>query len=526
MQSVSPPNLFVSSPQPAEPWFEPPSAEGAAPVTEQEKQIQAMVQKYLEQESKKKEQAKKDSEGDKKPETGDASKGDKGPALSEEYLVGSQLDMTAKWNNGLELATKNKDFKIHLGGRYQFDSAMFSAAQQVQRNINTPYHDGVDFRRARLRMDGTIYETIDFAAEFDFVNSAVVGNQTPGLVSAGFLETTVTAPTDLWWQLREVPFFGSIRIGNQKEQVGFEHIVSSRFQPFMERSYNQDTFYGGTYNGFSPGIQFLRNYGANDDGCLAGGLFKPLNNAFGYGIGDGDYAVSGRATRLLWHCDDGRSLFHVGCSGRQATAVGNRGLDYRLQTFRTRDAIRAGLSGDWSVPAGINLVGDTMQWLNAEVAGVHGPWTLQGEYLLSNLENAATSPIAPGGNNAFYHGGYVQLLYFLTGENDRYNKQTGVFDRVIPNENFFLVRDRCGGHACGLGAWQLGLRYNYLDLNDNGLNGGILNNVTSGLNWFWNPNMKCQFNYMGTYRDVAATTNFPAGSGWINGFGVRVAMDF
>ncbi len=37
---------------------------------------------------------------------------------------------------------------------------------------------------------------------------------------------------------------GNIRVGNQKEPVGFERLVSSRFLPFMERSYNQDVFYG------------------------------------------------------------------------------------------------------------------------------------------------------------------------------------------------------------------------------------------------------------------------------------------
>ena len=67
-------------------------------------------------------------------------------------------------------------------------------------------------------------------------------------------------------------------------------------------------------------------------------------------------------------------------------------------------------------------------------------------------------------------------------------------------------------------------RYNYLDLNDNGLNGGILHNFTAGLNWFWNPNMKIQFDYMATHRDAALAGNL--GDGWINGWGIRVASDF
>ena len=79
-----------------------------------------------------------------------------------------------------------------------------------------------------------------------------------------------------------------------------------------------------------------------------------------------------------------------------------------------------------------------------------------------------------------------------------------------------------------MGAWQVGVRYNHLDLNDKGINGGILDNWTAGLNWFWNPNMKWQFNYMETDRNVANATNaaVASGSGWIHGFGTRLAFDF
>ena len=46
--------------------------------------------------------------------------------------------------------------------------------------------------------------------------------------------------------------------------------------------------------------------------------------------------------------------------------------------------------------------------------------------------------------------------------------------------------------------------------------------MTLGVNWFLNPNMKVQWNYFLAYRDVAGT----AGDGFINGFGVRTAIDF
>ncbi len=127
-----------------------------------EKEIAAIVQKVLKEEAEKKAKAEKEA---------------KEKAEAEGYEVGSDLGMTATWNNGIEFSTKNKDFKFHVGGRYQMDAGWFSAAQEVQRNINFPYHDGVDFRRARMRVDGTMYETMDWAAEVDFVNSLVTRNQ-------------------------------------------------------------------------------------------------------------------------------------------------------------------------------------------------------------------------------------------------------------------------------------------------------------------------------------------------------------
>ncbi len=412
----------------------------------------------------------------------------------------------AYWKHGLELATKDKAFRVHIGGRTQFDIGWFDADQNVQDNINFPYEDGVDFRRGRIRIDGTMYETMEWAVEYDFFNAIRVDD----------IDRAVTAPTDLWWTFKEVPWFGNIRVGNQKPAMGFEHLVSSRFLPFMERSYNQDTFYGGAFNGFWPGISAFDSYGADELGTWNTGLFKPTNNVFAASASDGDYAVFARTTRLLYYECDGESLLHIGGSVAQLSTVRDRTV------LRTRDAIRTGLATSWPVPASTGpVVGDDMQWINGEVAAVYGPWTFQSEYLVSYLHDAAPilgNVVQSAVGTAMYQGGYAQLLYFLTGEHDNYNKGTGVFDRVIPHENFGWFR------KCGAGAWQVGARYNYLDLNDDGLDGGILHNGTFGLNWFLNPNMKIQFDTMATHRDAPFVNDL--GDGWIYGFGIRFAQDF
>ena len=79
------------------------------------------------------------------------------------------------------------------------------------------------------------------------------------------------------------------------------------------------------------------------------------------------------------------------------------------------------------------------------------------------------------------------------------------------------------GERCRtFGAWQVGVRFSYLDLNDKAIQGGQVYDWTVGLNWFLNPNMKVQLNYILEHRDAPQDVV----QGWINGVGVRAAYDF
>ena len=472
-----------------------------AAISEDDARIRSIVGQYL-AEKKAEEKANEDAK--------------KAASEEEGHEVGSDLNMTAKWNNGLELSTKNKDFRIHIGGRTQYDGAAFWPDPSLSPpNINQPYQNGNDFRRARLRIDGTMYEQQEFAVEYDFVNSSRFPAPAASTNENLF---DVTALTDVWWQLKEVPIVGNIRIGNQKEAIGFEHLVSSRYLPFMERSYNQDTFYGGSYNGFTPGVAIFDSYG-EDTGSWNIGIYKPVSNVFAFNAHTGDYAVTGRVTKLLRYEAEGADLIHVGLGARQFTTANDQ------IRYRTRDAIRSGNSQVWPLPADTGtLFANTGQFLAPELAAVHGPWTFQAEYLANwtqDVRKAAAGPVLA--EEVFYHGGYMQLFYFLTGEHDNYSKERAAFDRVKPRENFFIMRSEDCVQS-GWGAWQIGARYNYLNWNSQGINGGILNNYTVGLNWFWNPNMKVQFNYMLTDRNSAAAGG--VGDGTVEGLGMRFAHDF
>jgi phosphate-selective porin OprO/OprP len=434
------------------------------------------------------------------------------PAEPDWYEVGSDKAMHARWQNGLEIETKNKDFRIHIGGRTQLDWSWFDVDDAVQADptLANPFRDGVDFRRARLRADGTMYEVIDFEVEYDFVQGARVS--TPG---GGTLNEALTGPTDLHFTITKLPKIGNIRFGNHKEPIGFEHLTSSRYLNFMERTYMQDAFYGGFNNGFSVGASMF-NTMLDDHARWQVGMFSPNSNVFAFNTGGAEVAVTGRLTGLLMYEDEGRNLVHVGVSGRHAT------LDDGLTRYRVRPAVRSGLSSVWPLPADTgSFNGDTQQWMNFELVSVLGPWTFQAEYLSAFIQDAfRTGSSSVGTVN--YQGYYVEVLYFLTGEHRVYNRKNAAFDRVVPHENFFLVPGE-DGSIFGRGGWQIGVRYDHLDLNDKGINGGRLDDVTLGLNWFLNPNMKVQWNYNVTHRDSPAGG---AGDGMIHGFGMRVAHDF
>jgi phosphate-selective porin OprO and OprP len=413
--------------------------------------------------------------------------------------------LQATWNHGLMLESPDEVFRVHVGGRLQFDYGWNAASQAVQFGPGGTgeFQDGAYFRRARLRIDGTLYQHLEWVAEFDFANSAE--NDT------GSSTQTIGTPSfaDCWIAANDLPLLGTLRMGWMKEPFSFERLTSSRWLNFMERSQGIDPFLR------SPGIM-LRNETADQRVTWAAGFYHVQNNNFGFGIGDGQYAETGRLTWLPWYERDGSQLLHVGFGAT------HRHLNDNLIDVRGRPSVRT-MPGVLEPPLAETgtIAGTTQEALDAELAGVYGPWTLQSEYFCTWVHDAVfpNSPPPQGvpRGTLFYQGAYVELLYFLTGEHRDYDRTNAVFDRVIPLRNFNVW-----GEEHGWGAWQVGIRYGYLDLQNKGVNGATLNDVVLGLNWFLNPNMKIQWNFAIDHRSSTP----PGSSGWTYIFGSRLALDF
>jgi len=442
-------------------------------------------------------------------------------------------DWKTGWNHGIEWVSPDKAFKIHIGGRTQFDSVWYQAeAGALSGASGSGSQDGVGFRRARLRADGTMYESIDYVVEFDFVNT-VNANQglaiDPGAgVSAPTNENSVinvTAPTDLWFRFKDIPIVGNIQVGNIKEPIGFEHLTSSRYLNFLERSFNQDLFTGAFNNGFTPGILAHNTY-AEQRGTWAIGLFRNTANIFAFDVGDGEGAVTGRVTYLPLLDEECHQLIHIGLSGS------SRDPDQNRVRYRTRDMRQGGNGSLATVFADTGFFAASQAYFaGAELVGVNGPLSFQAEWIGSWNPNAVsqsgTASAATGTplGTVYVQNFYTEVHYFLTGETREYEKKSGAFGRVIPLRNA-----RWKGGCFEPGAWQVAFRYDHADLNDHGVFGGTLNSYTFGVNWFLNPNMKVQANYALTERDRASNQTLPIGTpaadGLIHGFGLRVAHDF
>lgn len=431
-------------------------------------------------------------------------------------------DWKTGWNHGIEWVSPDKAFKVHIGGRTQFDSVWYGEATSALVGTGgiagSPHdQDAVAFRRARLRADGTIYETIDYVAEFDFMNSA--SRDSGGANNTEANTINVTAPTDLWFNFKEVPWVGNVRIGNAKEPFGFEHTTSSRFLNFMERSFLQDLFAGPFNNGFTPGILLFNTFDDQHGTWAIGGFKNNYFNVFGYDVGNGEYATTGRLTYTPIFDEEHHQVLHLGAAGSF------RDPDGDALRFRTRN-LRNGPANLATTFADTGTFTSNNEWMaGAEVAGVCGPLSFQAEWMGAWCQDVVTQAgtkdtVATGTSlgNVFVNGYYAEAHYFLTGETREYERKAGAFGRVVPKRNF-RWKDGCFQP----GAWQLALRYGNADLRDGALNGGLLQEYVAGVNWFLNPNMKIQANYVCMERDSAIDG---VDGGLIHGFGMRLAHDF
>lgn len=381
------------------------------------------------------------------------------------------------WKEGIRGESGDGDFKWKLGGRLQYDAAFFNQSDNNQTSF-PKVHDGSEFRRARLELEGTIYQRFIFKTQYDFADGK-------------------PAIKDAYLGVTGIPYVGRVRLGQSIEPVSLDQISSSKYSEFMERGLT--TAFAPDRN---PGINFNNSF--FDDRITYGlGVFRAGDDTTGNSGGDGSWNVAGRVTGLPWYEEEAK-LVSIGVSGVFVDVSGQANFNARPETHLAPKMADTNFSVN--NPA-TKFFANNYYTIVPEAVFLYGPFSLQGEYAFTNTE-------APDVGNPNFNAFTVSASYWLTGENRSFKTATAEFDRVKPKINFLQ-----GG--TGLGAWEVALRYSYLDLTDSQITGGKISDVTAGVNWQWNPNMRLMLNYV--HSDVEDKNKL---SGTLNTYQIRAQVDF
>ncbi|MCF6285683.1 MAG: porin, partial [Candidatus Hydrogenedentes bacterium] len=314
-----------------------------------------------------------------------------------------------------------------------------------------------EFRRARIYLSGLLYDNVQFKAEYNF--------------SDGDAEFK-----DVYLAMSNLPVVGNVKLGHIKEPFSLEEQTSGKYLTFMERALPN-----ALVQGRNTGV-LLHDQVLEDRMTWALGFFRTADD-FGNGSDDGDYAVTARITGLPWYADEGRKLLHLGVAYSH---------HFRNGPLRFNARPEAHLSDFSYLDTGV-FETDDMELFGLEAAYKQGPFSLQGEYIRSDVTSVRRTNLDffrfRDEDDLTFDGYYVAASYVLTGEDRPYDRKSGAFVRLKPRNNFSLKEDG------GWGAFELALRFSNLDLNDGLIRGGEEDNWTAALNWYLNPHSRISMSY-------------------------------
>jgi len=268
----------------------------------------------------------------------------------------------------------------------------------------------------------------------------------------------------------EVKYFRNVNFGYLTVQQTLENIVPFGGTLFMEPALPVLAFAPGNRMGVTSDRQLWGDRGSMTLGLYSVGADPGLN------FGDETQSLLRPTVRLTGtplvdqERKAGRRLLHLGVSA-SITVASDSEVRYRA---RPESFIAPYLLDTGNIRSrGATFVGTELVWMD-------GPFTLQTEAMVNR--------VSADDRQTYLAGAYVSASWMLTGEESGYNKAVGVPDRVIPTREFSMKQNTWG-------AWQLGLRYSYLDLTSGIADGGRASEASVGLNWWWNRYLRWQLNY-------------------------------
>lgn len=376
-------------------------------------------------------------------------------------------EMEVKWEPAPSIKSADGRFEMNLRGRIYVDAGWVN---DKDNNENTK---ATEFRTARLGIEGKAWKDIKYKLEADFADNEVD-------LKDAYLAWK--GPVDLT--------FGQFKTPNSLEEQ-----TSSRYTTFMERASFTDAFELSRQIGIGAGI-------SGDTYTVNAGVFRGAN-----GTGDEDEGET-FAARVTYGDKIGKDgAFHVGAHYRYR----NAGADQ--DDFRYRQRPHNHLASRY---INTDRISDSDSLFGFELAGVMGPFSAQAEYA---WQKADLSDPAVGQDDPTFSGGYIDLSYFITGESRAYKGSKGSFQRIKVKDPVF---------DGGMGAWQVAVRYDTIDLTDEDIFGGEQDTWIIGLNWYLNRHTRFMMNYSHSDIDKAfdVADNGLDGKNKVDAFGLRFQVDW
>lgn len=252
-----------------------------------------------------------------------------------------------------------------------------------------------------------------------------------------------------------------LQFGQFKQPNSLEELSSTKNNDFISKAMVTNTWAVARRVGVGYG------YGDSNWGVTASVFGDELKrgNAAGNGFGARGYFAPINEKGNFLHL----GVSHASYNAEQPVVNGNNLED--TARFRTRP--NADLSGVRLVDTGNIAFADKINTTGVEAVWVRGPVKLQGEYMRSKVSRSNGLADFSG------DGAYISALWNITGETWGY--KGGTPSTPLPDEP-------------ATGMWQLGARYDTINLDDAPILGGEMDAWTVGVNWYWRSNFKIALN--------------------------------
>lgn len=350
-----------------------------------------------------------------------------------------------KTGDGIKFASDDGAFEFDIDGRIQVDL-------QLADEDEIEYPSQTEFRRARLAVEGVVYEDYGYKLQYDVADDDL-----------SLKDAYIT------YQGFE---YGDIFIGQFKQPFSLEELTSSKYITFTERSLPVETvatsrriglgWFSGADNWSAAASAYGQEAGNEQDG----------DEGFGVGV-RGTFAPIAEKDRVV----------HLGAAVNwEETEDTDLGFEDEGFRFRARPDVHL---GPRAFDTGL-LPASSATKYGLEFATVFGPFSFQAEYIgvdtdLNDDDDQDFEEQFEDLESGDVEGWYAFASWFLTGESRPYSASSGVFKGVDPINDY--------------GAFELAVRYDTVEQPDADVTNEV-EAVTLAANWYVNKYIRIWADYI------------------------------